>query len=470
MIYIKKNSKTPIYMQIYSQIKEDILSGAINKGTILEGSRTLSKTLGVGRNAVNNAYAQLAVEGYIQSQKGVGFIVLNLLDEDLATNMPSIKTNTLDHKNYHIKEDEYKYDFKFGAFPFANFPVSLWRRYTNEILYSDELKAINQYPDKLGNIEFREELKKYLKRSRGVNCSEEQIVVGCGLHYLLDIICKLIGNQNKKIAMEDPGYHGSRRVFMNNDYTISPITITEKGLDHQALEKSNANAVYVTPSHQFPLGSVMSMYERKYLLHWAILNHTYIIEDDYDSEFRYNTRPIPSLQSIDQNERVIYIGTFSKTLSPSMRVNYMVLPNHLLLKYKEIFSSYQVSVPWIIQRILYKFLASSEYERYLRKTGLIYKKKHDTLVQALSKTMSDKIIIHGIGAGMHLVLEFINGEDQEWLIKQAKEFGVKVYPTKPYWINKSKCKNNTLFIGFGMLDENQIIDGITILNKAWFNR
>jgi len=469
MIYIDKDSAIPLYMQIYTRIKEDILSEDIGKGSVLPGTRVLAQSLGVGRNTVNNAYKQLEVEGYIVAQKGVGFVVLDVIDNDLPIQKQSNSSHLpIKDASVHEKKDNYKYNFQFGNFPPDNFPVNLWRRYTCEILYGSDIQAINRYQDKQGDLGLRVELKKFLKRSRGVNCSEDQIVVGCGLHYLLEIVCKLIANKGKTIAFEEPGYHGSRNVFINNDYAIKPISVTRNGLDFDALQKSRAGAIYVTPSHQFPLGTVLTLQKRKQLLSWAVENNAYIIEDDYDSEFRHNTRPIPSLQSIDCDDCVIYIGTFSKSLSPSIRVNYMVLPNQLLPVFKNVFHSYQSTVSWLTQRILYKYLESGQYERHLRKVSLIYKKRHDILVQTITQQMGDKVIIHGRGAGMHIVLEFINGEEQDWLISRAKDFGIKVYSTMPYWMNKSNCLKNTLFIGFSSLDEKEIIDGITILNKAWF--
>lgn len=467
MLYIEKDNKIPIYMQIYQQIKKDILSGDTEKGTILPGSRLLAKELGIGRNTINNAYSQLAVEGYIEAKKGIGFVVLDVLEDNLSFGTKYISKKaeeTLDS----LAINKYNYDFNFGNFPDNLFPASVWRSYMNQILFSNEIKTVNHYQDKQGDIDLRRELKKFLKQSRGVNCHEDQIVIGCGLHYMLELICKLISKQNKKIAFEEPGYHGSKRVFLNNGFSLELISVLENGLDIESLQKSDAGAVYVTPSHQFPLGTVLSLQNRKQLINWAVNNKAYIIEDDYDSEFRYNSNPIPSLQSIDYDDCVIYIGTFSKSFSPSLRVNYMVLPNKLLNEFKERFSSYQSTVSWLTQKILYKYIADGKYERHLRKVRAIYKKRHDTLIQTITKLMGDKIIIHGRGAGLHIILEFTGGEDQYWLIKKAEEVGVKVYPTKPFFSDESKYKKNTIFLGYSMLDESQITHGIELLNQAWF--
>lgn len=467
MIYIEKDNKTPLYTQIYQQIKKDILSGATEKGTILPGSRFLAKELGIGRNTINNAYSQLAVEGYIESKKGIGFVVLDALEDSASFETKYISKKPEEYLDS-LTIRKYDYDFNFGNFPDNLFPATAWRRYINQILFSNEMKTVNHYQDKQGDLDLRRELKKFLKQSRGVNCNEHQIVIGCGLHYMLELICKLISIQNKKIAFEEPGYHGSRRVFLNNGFTLELINILENGLDIEALQKTDAGAVYVTPSHQFPLGTVLSLQNRKQLISWAANNKAYIIEDDYDSEFRYSSKPIPSLQSIDYDDCVIYIGTFSKSFSPALRVNYMILPNKLLNDFKELFSSYQSTVSWLTQKILYEYITDGKYERHLRKVRSIYKKRHDTLIQAINQCMGDKVIIHGRGAGLHIILEFIGGEDQDWLIKKAEEVGVKVYPTKPFWSDQSKYNKNTIFLGYSMLDEKQIIQGIELLNLAWF--
>ncbi len=241
------------------------------------------------------------------------------------------------------------------------------------------------------------------------------------------------------------------------------------GIDLEQLENSSAKIVYITPSHQFPLGSVMPIQKRLKLLSWAIRKDGIIIEDDYDSELRYNSRPIPSIQSISSGKNVVYIGTFSKALSPSLRMNYMVLPQKWLKKYDKLFSRYQTSVPVIEQKIMQQFMNLGHFESHLRKICIANKKKYDVLTHTVKELMGNKVIIHGKNAGLHILLEINNGLGEEELIIKAKNHGVIVYPISIFWMKPEEYSNNMVLLGFGGLLESDITEGIKLLNDAWFN-
>ncbi len=466
MIYIDKDADIPLYEQIYVQIKSGITSGSIKGGTRLFGIRTLSKALGVARNTVDRAYNQLAVEGYICPRVGSGFVVEDsmeslLKDACLDTVFLERGMQDLPQKNKKIE-----YDFQYGAFQAELFPSVLWKKHMGKVLSTAASSNIMQYSDKQGNFFLRRELRTYLHQSRGVLCSEDQIVIGCGLHYSLDILCKLFGT-NKKIAMEEPGYYGARQIFQNNGFPLYAILAGKDGLKLSSLDRAEVCAAYVTPSHQFPYGTVLSIYKRKELLKWATEKHVYIIEDDYDSEYRYDANPVPSLQSFDRNDRVIYIGTFSKSLSPALRVNYMVLPKRLLANYHRLFSSYSSPVSWLTQEVLARYLASGEYARNVRKMCAIYEKRHDVFVQEVSKQFGKHVVLYGRGAGLHFLLEFSEGLKTYWLIRKAAEAGVQVYPVRPFWNRSENCPENLIFMGYSLLNEEKIREGIAILRRIW---
>ncbi|HBD63405.1 MAG TPA: PLP-dependent aminotransferase family protein [Clostridiales bacterium] len=476
MIYINGKSELPIYQQIYEQIKEDIVKGVLIEGDKLTSTRSLAKELCVSRNTVENSYFQLSIEGYVESLPGSGFIVKNINEELLL--YPSEISDEL-HKNIGKDKESslfnddsllYKYNFQYGNFDDSTFPYSLWRRLTAEALLSIDTKKINFYNHKQGEPGLRMEIMNYLKIFRGVSCIAEQIVICSGNQHALDLICKIFSKCSPKIAIEEPGYDGARIVFENNNFEIHPIPVKSDGINILELENSSAKLVYITPSHQFPTGVIMPIQNRIHLLHWATQNDGVIIEDDYDSEFRYHSRPIPSLQSIDKNERVIYLGTFSKALSPGLRMSYMILPKWLLSKYNQLFNGYYPTVPWLQQKIISLYMSGGHWERHLRKVRLSYKKKHDTLIQTLTDLMGDKVIIHGNNAGLHIALEFINGEQQDWLIETAKAYKIKVYPISQFWYIKENYSSNMILMGFSMLNEEEIIEAITILNKIWFNQ
>ncbi|WP_346961721.1 PLP-dependent aminotransferase family protein [Clostridium sp.] len=468
MIYIQENSNNPMYLQIYHQVKKDIEQGNIAHGERLPGIRTLAQTLGIARNTVSQAYTQLAVEGYIQARHGAGFFVLDTSSKFTERNYVPRGIDALSVKRLEQKKPVSLYDFQYGTLPYEQFPFKLWRKYTSQVILSSQKEVVNQYPDKQGDLLLREEIKKHLYRSRGMICSKEQIIIGCGLNYSLNILCTLLRKENNTIAMEEPGYNGARDVFINNNYNVHAIPASKDGLILSSIHGSDACATYVTPSHQFPYGTVMPIFQRKELLNWAKVNDAYIIEDDYDSELRYDANPVPALHSLDSEDRTIYIGTFSKSLSPSLRVNYMVLPVRLLKRYHSLFSSHNSPVSWLTQCVLAAYMRDGNYERHIRKMCIIYKRCHDIFVQEATEMFGRKVILHGRGAGVHFVLEFPGGEEQDWLIKQAEKVGVKVYSMIPFWNDRNDCPRNIIFVGYSLLSEQQIREGIALLQSAWF--
>lgn len=471
MIVLDNDSKVPLYLQIYHQIKEEILSEQISEGSKLPSTRALSTTLDISRNTVESAYLQLCSEGYITSKAGSGFIV-----EKLESNIISkLKREDLEDIKKHKKtlpransEDNYKYDFQYGSLSASDFPLSLWRKILNKCLSTLNSESMTSYNSSKGELELRIEIMKYLNRSRGVSCSPEQIIISSGIEHCLSLICQLFRQHFKEIALEDPGYMGARDIFINNGYSIVPIGLDSDGINLEQLENSSAKVAYVTPSHQFPTGSVMPAPKRLKLLDWAIRKNGIIIEDDYDSELRYNSRPIPSIQGIDSKEYVIYIGTFSKSLSPSLRLNYMVLPQAWLARYDILFNRYQASVPLIEQKIIQQFMHLGHWDSHLRKICLSNKRKHDILIHTIHELMGDKVTIHGKNAGLHILLELNNGLCEEEIIKRAKNYGVKVYPVSTYWIRLEEYSNNMVLLGFGSMSKSDIVEAIKLLNDAWF--
>lgn len=467
MIYIDKELAAPLYEQIYTQVKGDILSGTLTQGALLPGIRTLSKTLGVARNTVDKAYTQLAVEGYIYAQTGAGFVVESPHNHSKAGALQKVSAVASDNPQHEVQPVKVLYDFQYGSFPAECFPRATWKKHMLDALLSCDPLHMTQYHDKQGHAALRQELQKHLYHTRGASCTEEQIVIGCGLHYSLDIVCKLLGD-DKRIAIEEPGYSGAREVFQNNGIELQSIPSKKDGLDFTQLKSLQVRAAYVTPSHQFPFGTVLSISKRQELLEWAAENDAYIIEDDYDSEYRYDANPIPSLQSIDQSDRVIYIGTFSKSLSPSLRVNYMVLPNRLLSVYHQLFSTYNSPVAWLLQETLANFLRSGDYARHVKRMCAAYRKRHDIFLHELSAQLGQTVVVHGKGAGLHFLLELLDGSDAEHCIQKAAEAGVQVYSVKPFWGNAELCPSNLLFLGYSLLDATQIQEGIHLLKQVWY--
>lgn len=488
MIVLNSDADIPLYIQIYEQLKEEIITGILPKGTRLPSTRSLAETLAVGRNTVENAYLQLSSEGYVDSKIGSGFVVQDIQGmiyfgkseiqykgyvESISekniekNNDKKNKINNELSKEINNEHKIFPYNFEYGHLSSEDFPLNIWKKVSNKALASLTAEDMTIYSDRLGELELRNDLKDYLRSSRGVSCSAEQIILCSGFEYALSLLSQLLRETYNQIAMEDPGYIGARNIFKNNGFKIVPIEVEKDGLNIKALNNSTAQVIYVTPSHQFPTGVVMPIQKRMLLLNWAAAKEGIIIEDDYDSELRYNSRPIPSISSIAGSENVIYIGTLSKALSPSLRVCYMVLPHKWMLRYNENFIRYQSPVSLIQQRIIREFIHSRHWESHLRKTCIVNKKKHDLLVRTIIEFMDDCVIIHGRNAGLHIILESKQDLTESEMIERAKAYGVLVYPVSTFWMQINRYADNMVLLGFGNVSETMIVDGIKQLALAW---
>jgi GntR family transcriptional regulator/MocR family aminotransferase len=466
MIFVEKTSKMPYYVQVYRQILDSIISGKYPAGHRLPGSRMLAKEIGVGRNTVDNAYAQLAAEGYIQAQRGVGFQVLQLPDLLLGKkkSLPNVSVAPKE-----VPQSNIKYDLFYGSLSNQDFPLALWKKYTVDVLADERNSLINIYPGNKGDLFLREQLAAYLYDARGVNCTPEQILITPGLQGSLEVICKLLFQPGDSHAFEEPGYDKSLFIFQKHGIHTHVIELDKYGAVPESIPEDAAmKSIYVTPSHQFPMGMVMPVKRRYELLNWAVEHNTYIIEDDYDSDYSYYTNPVPALQSIDTSGRVIYLGNFSKTLSPSMRMGYLVLPLELMHRYQETMAKYNCMVPWLMQRVLAKFIESGHYRRVVRKLRTKFKKSHDLLVKEIGN-MSEPVDIISQGSGLKFLLQFPDHMHRDWLIETALSHGVKVYSPERFWQRKENCPPNLLQIGFTSIELEDISPCMQLLNQIWFH-
>ncbi|ARD48404.1 PLP-dependent aminotransferase family protein [Sporosarcina sp. P33] len=457
-IELQKHSDTPLYLQIYNQIKQDIIDGKFPVGMKLPSKRRLEEFLNVSQTTIEMAYDQLTAEGFIAAEPRKGYFVQAI--EELAyvqpvkSEMPaSVPTAT-----------PVQYDFSPGSIDTENFPFTAWRKYARDIMDTAHAHLL-LLGDPHGDIELRQEIRRYLYHSRGVDCTPDQIIVGSGTEQLLPLIIRILGEQ-ACYAIEDPGYLMTRHVFSENSRQMIPVAVDEDGLDVKALQRSNATIAYVTPSHQFPTGTVLTAARRTALLNWAATNpEFFIIEDDYDSEFRYRGRPIPSLQSMDKGENVIYLSTFTKSLMPSMRIAYMVLPPLLLDAYRQAFIPYSSSVPRIDQHILARFMADGQFSRHLNRMRKIYRRKMHVLTTLL-RSYEPAISFSGDEAGMHVLLHVHTEATEKELIREALQSGIKVRGLETYRVTPAPSSPSFL-IGFGGLSEEEINIAVPKLLEAW---
>lgn len=468
MLHIDRNSNLPIYQQIYEQIKSDILSGNFPEGLRITSIRALASELKVGRNSVKNAYEQLVLEGYITGIPGSGYVVNKLdfyLHQELYDYQKHEKWSTRQSDN---TVNKIRYSFQYGELEAASFPNKLWCTYVADIFDGPQAQFVHGLGDVKGDLELRQQLKQYLYRSRGVKCETEQIIICSGTQLALEIIIRIFPC-GKKVAMEEPCYDGASTVFQSNGFEIQTVPVDKNGIDIKRLSSISVPMVHIAPSHQFPTGAVMPIQNRMEILNLAYRRNMVIIEDDYDSEFRYKGLPIPSLQSIDQAERVIYVGTFSKALSAGLRMAYLVLPYWLLSAYNEKYRGYQCTVPLLQQRVLAKFMRDGHWEKHIRKLCLSQKRKHDILVDAIKKNMDGKVRIYGHEAGLHILMEFTDGQKEDVLIQKALACGVQVCPVSPFWLNNGANQGNFIVLGYGKIKEKDIVPAIELLADTWFN-
>lgn len=466
-INLKDNHEKSLYEQIYVYIKGEIMEGRISFGERLPSTRALSKHLQVSRSTVSLAYEQLLSEGYIEAVPYKGYYVAPI--EGLYRFVETAPKGISRQNSKEQDEEIYEFDFSPAGIDLDSFPYNTWRKISKEILYDDKVELF-QLGDSKGELSLRETISKYLYQARGVNCEPEQIIVGAGNDYLLMLLSGLIGN-NHVVAMENPTYKHAYDIFKSLEYNIVTIDMDKHGIKVKELSLTDGDIAYVMPSHQYPLGIVMPIKRRLELLNWASEKKgRFIIEDDYDSEFRYKGKPIPSLQGYDVNDTVIYIGTFSKSIAPAIRVSYMVLPKQLLNIYDRMGSVYTSTVSRIDQEIITKFFEEGYYERHLNKMRGIYKSKHDLLINEL-KSVKGNWSISGENAGVHILMKFHNGMDEEELICLAKEEKVKVYGLSQYCIPPSKtAEDPTIILGYGTLLEKDIKEAVKRLSRAWIQK
>lgn len=458
MIQIDKTSKVPKYIQLYTALKRQITEEEYTKAP-LTPVRTLAKALSISKNSVDQAYQQLLAEGYIHSIPGSGYY-----RNDIAANFTSETTGPFNHDLIQTTPaTKAKYDFQHGSMDSRLFPWNNWKKCILCALREEESRVELGYQDKQGLYVLRKSLMSHLKRTRGVNCTPEQVIICNGVQESVSILTSLLPSERYKLAVEDPGHHATRRVFARNKYSISPIPVNEKGISLEQLDCSEMNLVYVTPSHQFPTGSIMPVANRNRLLALVDKRNGFAIEDDYDNEFHYGPS-IPSLQSLDTNNRVIYLGTFSKSVSPSIRASYMILPARLMPIYHEKCASLNALVPELIQYALYEFIDRGFYARHLRKLVLTNEKKYNALLQLFGGQKYIKPI--ATNSGVYLMIRMNTKVPHAETLREFEEKGIKLYPTTQYWLNKETCDPSLFLLGYAAMSLDELHEAASQLIRV----
>lgn len=460
MITLPEHSDLPLYQQLYQQLKQEIQHGNLSAGEKLPSKRKLAERLGVSVNTVDSAYTQLEAEGFLQASPRRGFFVLEtgLLPQTALPSAPATPAPP--------EGPAYQVDFSPSGMAREQFPFGTWRKLMKS--------CFNEYDPKLllrtepqGDWGLRQAVADYLYRARGVVCTPDQVVIGAGTDNLL-LILAYIFSEKTTLAVENPLYNQAHRLFARMGHPIQAVPVTPEGIDIAQLPERDNVIVYTTPSHQYPLGYAMPIGQRTALLRWSSQGGgRYIIEDDYDSEFRYFSRPIPSLQSIDHQGRVIYLGTFSRSVAPALRISYMVLPQSLLSLYRKQYHGYASTVSGFEQAVLREFMASGRFETHVNRMRSYYRARRSCLVDALAP-LSSRLEILGVTAGHHLPLRFQGTMDETQLVTAAARESVRVYPVSPYFLGDvPTAYRSTVLLGFGGLSDEEIQLGAALLLRAW---
>ena len=444
------------YKQIYQQIKTLIEQGSLKTNDTLPSIRRLADTLQVSRNTTLTAYEQLVAEGYIRGEGRKGYFVNEFeqvfFHEETQPGIPNKKQVT---GNIII-------DFRAGAVDQQYFPLKIWRQMANQILHEEECYT---YGDPFGEPRLKEQLVDYLLQSRGVHVDSGDILIGSSTQQMLIYLGFLLKENFESIILEDPGYNGAREAFKLHNFNIESLPVLENGAQLQHLTHLQSRLIYITPSHHFPYGVSLSIQQRQTLIQWAKQIDGYILEDDYDSEFRYTQQPFPALASIDKS-RVIYIGTFSKSFLPAVRLSYMVLPKSFVSTYKERFQYFEHNASSLHQLTMAAFMEKGEWTRHIKRMRITYKQKINLLVRELQQHFGDKITVLGAQSGLYILVKVHTQLSERQLIESAARYGVRVYPTSPFFLKQTSIEP-IIQLGFSKLQLDEVVLGVQLLKKAW---
>ena len=453
--------RRPLYEQLYRHIRGEIEAGRLKAGTRLPSKRALATHLKVSVVTVEGAYDQLLAEGYLRSEARRGFFVQAGAQEPQPERGPA--------PNLHEPiRPSYRWDFSTGGVDTALFPFSTWAKLMREVLSGQEDRLLST-PHPQGVPQLRQAIAAHLYRFRGIRAHPDQIVVGAGSETLISLLVQLLGRQGA-YGVEDPGYGKTHRILTSCGARVEPIPLDRQGLQVNQLDAHQVRVVHVTPSHHFPLGIIMPVPRRQALLRWAgEAPGRYIIEDDYDSEFRFSGKPIPALQSLDGGGRVIYLNTFAKTLAPSLRISYMVLPPELLERWRREFWFYSSTVPSFEQYALARYMEGGHFERHLNRTRTRYRARREALLAAArSSGLLETASFSGGDAGLHLLLWMDKRWNETELVERAAQAGVGLSPLSAYDLSPAPAdRPPALILGYTRIAAEEMAPALEQLKRAW---
>jgi GntR family transcriptional regulator/MocR family aminotransferase len=482
LLTLDLDSEIPMYRQLYDWFRRAIVNGQLRPGQRVPSTRSLAVELKISRIPVFNAYEQLCAEGYLETFVGAGTCVAKSIpDESLS---PTLRMGlkgsgkSVDRERPRRISDRGRaltsmpsqcWLNSFGAFRVSlpavdHFPIRVWSRLVarHSRMLQPEIMA---YGDAMGHLPFREAIAQYLATARGVRCNSSQILVTTGSQQALQICAQVLLDPKDCVAIEEPGYPGARQALRSAGSRLVPVRVDDEGIKvTELISRGDMRAVYITPSHQYPLGMTMSATRRMELLNWAARSGTWIIEDDYDSEYRFGSRPIVSLQGLDKHARVIYIGTFSKVLFPALRLGYVVLPADLMPAFSASREAADIFSSTLYQAVLTDFIQEGHFARHLRRMRMLYMERRSMLVRAINAQMGKTLEVIGTEAGMHLVTLLPPALDDSPIARKAAESGISAMPLSSCYL--SRPARNGLILGYGGTDAQQINEAMRELKRV----
>mgnify|MGYP001042079047 CR=1 FL=1 len=478
VIAIDRRADRSLHRQISDAFRDAILRGELRSGQRIPSTRLLAEELGISRISVISAYEELTAEGYFETRAGSGTFVSHSLPEKLMLCEPDTARSTaarasqrtLSRRSERVPSLERppwvlgKGAFSIGQPAFEQFPIRTWSRLVAR--HGRNLKTTSlQYGHPGGRLELRKALAAYLRSSRAVRCEAEQILIVSGSQAALHIAALALLDPGDRVWIEEPGYWLARRVFELADARIVPVPVDAEGIDVAAGTRlyRKAKLAFVTPSHQFPLGATMSLARRLQLLEWAQRNGSWIIEDDYDAEYRYESRPIASLQKLDTEQRVIYVGTFSKVLFPALRTGYMVVPLDLLDRFLAVRQTIDVSQADFHQTVLAQFIEEGHFARHIRRMRTLYGERRAVLAASLRRYFGNQLELHGAESGMHLTVTLPKGLRDRDLSIQAAKRRLWLWPLSSMYYGRALRQG--WLLGFGSVTDKEIPRAVQLMEE-----
>lgn len=455
-----KRGSRPLYEYLYECLKRDILKGRIEAGTKLPSKRELARDNGISVKTVMNAYEQLVVEGYLISKEKRGYFAAHV------EAMPQYSPEPVDYPQIY-REEKWFADFTANNTVYERFPFSMWRRVMREVLAEEGMELVRR-AHFLGVERLRQTIADYLYRFRGMKVSPECILIGAGIEYLYGRLIKLLP-AGAVYGAENPGYKKIPRIFEDCGLSWRFASMDENGISMESLIKSGIQVIHVSPEHHYPLGTVMSAARRQELLSWAAgAPDRYIIEDDYDCEFRYHSRPIPALKSMDLNHRVIYMNTFSKTLAPAIRISYMVLPEPLMVRYVQSANFYSNTVSSCEQYALARFIREGYFERHLSRMRKYYQNQGELLGRIIKQTsLLPTVRVMGGNSGTHLLVKLDTSLTDQEIKEAARAQGINIACLSEFCLEVEPEYENVLVINYSDLDERTLKEAVRRLGNVF---